>query len=191
MTSPIVSVIVPCRNEQDFIGKCLESLYETSLPREKVEILVVDGVSTDNTTDVVLAFARDHEGIRLLTNPRRSVPSAMNLGIRHARGAVIVKADAHSIFAPDYVARCLQYLDQFGADNVGGVISIAPPDSSTMSAAIVEALTHPIGNGNAPHLRRRNLAPHFADTAAYGCYRRGVFDNIGLYNEELDRSSDM
>jgi glycosyltransferase involved in cell wall biosynthesis len=191
MTSPIVSVIVPCRNEQDFIRKCLESLYDNSLPRETIEILVVDGGSTDNTQDVVRAFARDHEGIRLLTNPRRSVPCAMNLGIRQARGAVIVKADAHSIFAPDYLTRCLQYLDQFGADNVGGVLSIVPPDGSTMSAAIVEALTHPIGNGNAPHLNRHNRAPRFADTAAFGCYRRGVFDHIGLYNEELDRSSDM
>jgi glycosyltransferase involved in cell wall biosynthesis len=156
-----------------------------------MEILVVDGMSTDRTRELVQQFAGSHTNIQLIDNPRKIVPAAMNTGIEHSRGDVIVKADAHSVYPSNYIAKCVHYLLETNADNVGGVLVPKSDGDGLVERAISIVLAHPLGAGNAPHFSVGDGKPRYADTVAFGCYRRSVFDRIGLYNEEITRSSDM
>jgi succinoglycan biosynthesis protein ExoA len=190
---PLVSIVVPCHNEAWFIARTLESLCANSYPRDRMEILISDGMSRDGTRDIVAKFAaaRTDMNIRLLDNPKRSVPAAMNVGIQNARGEIIVKADAHSLYPVDYIENCVHFLHNSDADNVGGIFVAVPADDTALSEAIALVVAHPLGAGNAPHFRSDTGGPRYADTAAFGCYRRQVFDRIGLYNEQIIRSADM
>lgn len=188
---PKVSVIVPCRNEEVFLRRALESLWANDYPKDRIDILVVDGMSSDRSREVVAEFGATHSGLCILDNPKKSVPAAMNVGIMHARGEVILKADAHAIYPREYISRCVKCLYEYGADNAGGVLIYRPPDNTLVSRAIALVLSHPLGSGNAPHLRVSAGKPRLADSTAFGCYRSDVFSRVGLFNEELLRSSDL
>ncbi|HXF83479.1 MAG TPA: glycosyltransferase family 2 protein [bacterium] len=192
MTAPLpfVSVILVCRNEERHIGPCLDSLLANDYPADRREILVVDGMSTDSTRRIVEDYARRHAGIRLLDNPGRTIPAAMNLGIAHARGEIILKMDAHSTCPPTYIGACVRYLMAYGADNVGGVVRIVPGADTLVARTIARVLAHPFGSGNA-YVKVGAAQPRWADTAAFGCYRKAVFERVGPWNERLAGSSDL
>ena len=185
-----VSLIVPCRNEGDFIEACLESLVRNGYPADRREIVIVDGQSTDRTRAIACEYSRRHPGIRVIDNPRGTIPAAMNIGIKAARGDAVLKIDAHSTYPPDYVSRCVELLFKSGADNVGGVLVTRPRTDGAVAKAIALVLAHPLGSGNSG-FRIGTSEPRWADTAAFGCYRSDVFKRIGFYNEDLVRSSDM
>jgi lipopolysaccharide/colanic/teichoic acid biosynthesis glycosyltransferase/glycosyltransferase involved in cell wall biosynthesis len=191
-TSPtlFVTLVVPCRNEEAFMDACLQSLLENDYPRDRREILVVDGDSSDGTRAIAERFAMHDPTIRVIANPRGIIPAAMNIGIAEARGEAILKIDAHSTYAPNYVSRCVALLAESGADNTGGVLVTRPRNESAVATAIALALAHPFGSGNSG-FRIGASEPREADTVAFGCYRKDVFDRIGGYNERLVRSSDM
>ena len=186
---PLVSIIVPCRNEAAYIGRCLESILATTYPRERLEVLIVDGASDDGTGEIVQQWAKRYPPIRLLANPRRIVPSGLNLGIRAARGDIIVRMDAHAFYPPTYVSDLVRALETSEADNVGGSLVVLPADASRVSRGIAAALSHPFGVGNAA-FRAEGTEPAWVDTVPYGCYRRSVFTRIGLFDEELVRNQD-
>jgi glycosyltransferase involved in cell wall biosynthesis len=186
----VVTVIVPCRNEERFIGQCLDAIVWNDYPKDRLEVLVVDGMSQDRTREIVADYERRHTFIRLLENPKKSIPAAMNIGVRHAKGETIIKMDAHSTCQPDHISACVQYQREYRAENVGGVCRILPGARSTVARAIALGLAHPFGSGNAL-IKVGADKPAWADTAAFGCYRREVFDRIGLFNEKLLGSSDM
>lgn len=187
----VVTVVIPCRNEAAFIGPCLESIIANEYPKDKLEVLVVDGMSEDGTRAIVGEYARKYPFIKLVDNPKKIIPAAMNIGIKHAQGEVIMKVDAHSTYPRDYILKCVQYLNEYQADNVGGIWNIVPREETTVAKAIALALAHPFASGNA-YIKTGSKGPRWADTAAFGCYnRREVFENIGLFNEELSGSSDM
>src|SRR6185436_14365739 len=117
---PFISVMIPMRNEARHIGACLESILGQDYPPERMEVLVVDGRSDDESRDVVEAIGRRDARVRLLDNPGRIVPGALNIAIRAARGDVIARVDAHTSFAPDYLREGVAALERSGADNVGG-----------------------------------------------------------------------
>jgi glycosyltransferase involved in cell wall biosynthesis len=188
---PFVTVVVPCRNEERCIWKALASLRASDYSEDRFEILVVDGRSDDRTAELVAEFAALHSGVRLLDNPKKYVAAGMNVGIRNARGDVIMKADAHALYPGDFIRKCVEHLIEYDVDNVGGVCAMVPIDESTLSRAIAAVLMNPLAAGNAPHVCPQEQTPHLADTAAFGCYRRQVFDRIGFYNEEIVRGSDM
>lgn len=187
---PFVSVIVPCRNELAFIGVCLESVLASDYPEDRFEVLVVDGASDDGTGDVVRAFAARQESIRLLDNPRRLTPVALNLGIAAARGEVIVRIDAHARISPDYISRAVEHLLESGADNVGGVMHTVPQSDGPFARAITACLSHRFGVGNS-YFRISSSKPRWVDTVFGGCYRREVFERVGPFNERLARSQDV
>src|SRR2546423_1762943 len=114
-----ISVILPCRNEERFIGPCLDSFLDTAWPKDRLELLVVDGMSNDRTRDIVGHYARKHPWIRLVDNPKRIVPTALNLGIKAATGDIIVRMDAHVVYPPEYLTKLVAALESSGADNVG------------------------------------------------------------------------
>ena len=184
-----VSVILPCRNEAHFIGPCLDTLLASRVPHESLEILVVDGMSDDGTREVVLRFAERYPGVRLLDNPGRIVPAALNIGIAAARGEVIVRVDAHALYPSEYLPRLLEALETSGADNVGGRIVTLPQNETSEAWAIALALSHPFGVGNS-YFRIGTEKPRWVETVPYGCWRRDVFDRIGGFDEELVRDQD-
>jgi cellulose synthase/poly-beta-1,6-N-acetylglucosamine synthase-like glycosyltransferase len=121
-----VSVIIPCRQEERFIARMLESLLANDYPRDRLEMLVVDAMSTDGTREIVREFVKEHPFIRLLDNPRKITPAALNIGVTHARGDIIIRADCHSVYPRHYLAGLVDWLEKSGADNVGGVWRILP-----------------------------------------------------------------
>lgn len=184
-----VSIIVPCRNEADRIGPCLDSILASDYPADLLEILVVDGLSDDGTRDVVADYAARCPAVRLLDNPRRIVPTALNLGIRAAHGEIVVRMDAHVVYPPDYLRLLITALERTGADNVGGRMVTLPGHHGPVARAIAIVLSHPFGVGNS-HFRIGTQAPCSVDTVPFGCFRRDVFDRIGLFDEQLIRNQD-
>lgn len=189
MSRPLVTVIVPCRNEARYIVGCLDSLLRTEYPAGRLDIIVVDGMSDDGTRETVARYAERDARIRLLSNPKRIAPSAMNIGIAEARGTIIVRMDAHNEYPADYIPLLVDWLDRTGADNVGGAWVTVPADDSRTAQAIALALSHPFGIGNA-RFRLGVTAPTPVDTVPFGCFRRELFDRIGQFDEELARDQD-
>ena len=187
---PTVSIVIPCRNEERHIARCLNSVIANDYPHEDWEILVVDGMSTDGTRDILVEYSRRFRFIKMLDNPGKITPAAMNRGLRAARGEIIVRMDAHSTYAANYVSRCVKGLRDHDADNVGGVWIIGPMESTALAEAISLVLAHRLGVGNA-HYRLKPSEPREVDTVPFGCYRREVFDRIGLFDENLRRGQDM
>ncbi len=185
----LISIIVPCRNEVGYIAACLDSVIANDYPREQLEILVVDGMSEDGTRSLVEQYSRQYQFIRLLENPKKIVPAALNLGIDAARGRIIVRMDAHILYPKDYLSLLVRWLEQSGADNVGGVVVTCPANPSSKALAIALGLSHPFGVGNS-YFRIGAAEPRWVDTVPFGCYRREVFDHIGKFDEELVRNQD-
>ena len=189
---PFVSIVIPVRNEEQYIGKVLESILAQSYPADRMEIVVVDGRSTDRTREVLQRYQQQHAFIRCIDNPDGYVPHAMNRGIRAAQGDVIVRIDAHAEYPKDYVQRLVEWLLRLKADNVGGVFVTLPGGQSDLSRAAALAMAHPFGVGNAQFriVDSDDETPRLVDTVPYGCYPRSVFDRIGLYDEDLLRNQD-
>lgn len=184
-----VSVIIPCRNEERFIGKCLDSIIDNDYPKELLEVLIVDGISDDSTMGIVEKYADKYPYINSYENPRKIVPTALNIGIEKSRGEIIIRMDAHNIYEKNYISQCVQYLEEYGADNVGGLWITLPGNNSLLGNAIALAISHPFGVGNA-HYRIGTKKPKYVDTVPFGCYRRDVFSRIGLFDEQLVRNQD-
>ena len=187
---PEVSLVIPCRNEQTHIAKCLDSIFANDYPKDRMEILVVDAVSTDRTWETLAEYQRNWPQIRILDNPGKLTPIAMNIGLRQARGEVILKIDAHSTYPRDYISKCMESLTQFQADNAGGIWRILPGNETATAEAIALALAHPFASGNA-YVKVGAKETRWADSTAFGCWKREVLEKIGGWNEKLAGSSDM
>ncbi len=189
-----VSIIIPCRNEEKFIGKCLDSIITQDFSKKKLEVLVVDGMSEDRSREIIEKYSRNYIYIKLLENRKKYTPFALNIGVREAKGEIIMKMDAHATYAKDYISKCMSYLKKYNADNVGGVIKIVPKENTLIAKAITLVLSHPFGAGNSyfrTGFRRGVKGPQWVDTVFGGCYKKEVFKTIGLFNENLTRSQDI
>ncbi|QPD03647.1 MAG: putative Succinoglycan biosynthesis protein ExoA [Candidatus Nitrospira kreftii] len=187
--SPHVSIIIPCRNEAKGIRSCLESVVKSDYPKHQLELLVVDGQSEDGTRDIIAEFSGQYSWIKLLDNTRRMTPAALNIGIQSAKGKILIRMDAHTVYPAEYVPKLVEWLERSGADNVGGVCVTRPANNSAKAHAIAVGLSHPWGVGNS-HFRIGVTAPKWVDHVPFGCYRREVFDQIGLFDERLIRNQD-
>jgi glycosyltransferase involved in cell wall biosynthesis len=184
---PFVSLILPIRNEEKHIAETLHAILVQDYPSERMEILVVDGMSSDRTREVVREIAHSTPvPIQVLDNPRRIVPTAMNTGIRAARGEVIIRVDGHCRLPEDYVRVCVQALEETGADNVGGMQH--PVGTTYIQKAIALATSSPLFIGNSYF--RFAEEEREVDTVYLGAYPREVFDRIGLFDQELVRHQD-
>lgn len=183
-----VSAVIPARNEEDYIKESVSSLLHQSYPMELFEIIVVDGGSSDRTREIVREFQREWPNVSCLDNPAGIVPTAMNIGIRSARGEIIVRADAHNVYPHDYIENSVKYLECTGADNVGGPCITVPADNSFSANLVVAILTNPFGVGNS-HFRI-SMREEFVDTVPFGAFRKDIFGRVGLYNEKLVRNQD-
>ena len=185
--APVASVVIPCLNEVDTIGACIDSLLAQQSLAGDLEIIVVDGLSDDGTVEVLEDYAKAHPQVIHLSNPERITPVAMNLGFKSARSDVVVLLGAHAEAAPDFVRRNLEALSAHKESGcVGGVVEQVHGDAT--SRRIGRALTSPFGVGDA-RFRTGGLAGH-VDTVAFGAYRKSVLDEIGGVDPGLVRNQD-
>lgn len=189
MLTLTASVIIPCRNEAQFIDRCLESVFAFDPVPGGYEVLIVDGRSDDGTRDRLSDWSLRQPNMRVLDNPDRIVPTGMNIGIGVACGEWIVRLDAHSVYPPDYLRLCIETSQRTGADNVGGLFVTLPRDESVESLLVQALTTHRFGVGNAD-FRLGTVQEAAADTVPYGCFRREVFKLVGLFDERLVRNQD-
>ncbi len=185
-----VSVIVPCYNEEKTIGLLLDAVYRQNFPRPEMEVIIADGRSSDRTLDVISGYAAAHPdlAIRVVENPRRNIPAALNTAIRAAQGEIIVRLDAHCVPDADYVARCASDLEAGCGENVGGVWQIRPGGEGWIARSIASAAAHPLGVGDA--LYRYATSPGQVDTVPFGAFRRATVDKIGFFDENLLTNED-
>jgi glycosyltransferase involved in cell wall biosynthesis len=188
--SPLVSVIIPCRNEEKTIHRVLDALHHQSFPLEEMEVVIADGFSTDNTRSSIQNFSQTHPElkVRLVDNPKQIIPAGLNTAIKAAVGEIIVRMDAHSLPEPDYIQRSVAALQAGIAENVGGVWNILPRDNSWIARSIAAAAANPLAVGDA--LYRFTDKAEYVDTVPYGAFKRALFDKIGLYDETLLANED-
>ena len=185
-----ISIIIPCRNEKKYIGRCLDSIVANDYPKDRLEVLVIDGISEDGTREIVERYTQRYPFIRLLDNPKKITPVAFNLGIKSAEGELIMIMSAHATYEREYISKCVKFLSKYNADNVGGIMITIPRDKTLVGKAIALALSHRFGVGGS-NFRVGSKEPKWVDTVFGGCYRKEVFEKIGLFNEDLASSQDM
>lgn len=188
--SPKVSVIVPCYNEQSTIRYLLEALREQTYPREEMEVIVADGLSTDGTLHAIAAFQKEFPdlSVHVVDNVNRSIPAALNRAIEAARGEIILRLDGHSKPYPDYVANCvLAHAEGRGA-NVGGIWEIRPGADTWIAKSIAVAAAHPLGVGDALYRHTKHAAE--VDTVPFGSFSRTLVEQVGLFDESLLSNED-
>lgn len=185
-----VSIVVPCYNEQRTIAYLLSALYKQDFPLNDMEVVIADGMSTDNTRGEIDTFYREHPEIKIsvIDNVKRIIPSGLNLAIMFARGEYIVRLDAHSMPNENYITRCVRTLDEGRAENVGGVWEIKPGADNFPARSIALAASHRLGVGDARY-RYTNKA-EFVDTVPFGAFRRELIDRIGPFDETLQTNED-
>jgi len=186
----LVSVILPCQNEERYIENCIQSLISNQLEGLQMEIIVVDGMSTDQTIFILQYYLEKYPFIKLLKNPYRTVPYAMNLGISCAQGEFIVRVDAHAMYPKNYIYTLVSNLINLNADNVGAIWHTDVLKKTPKTMAIKETLTNRFGVGNALfRLGVDTITP--VDTVPFGCYKKTAFTKYGLYDTRLTRNQDI
>lgn len=186
---PHVTVIIPCRNEEKFIATCLDSLEKQTYSKELMEVFVVDGMSDDGTRQIIAEYERRYRWINMLDNPDKTTAYAFNAGIKKSSGRIIIIMGAHAEYSSDYISKCVEYSESSGADNVGGILLVKPAKNTLVAKSIAFSLSSSFGVRKAAKFTDKK--PFETDTVFGGCYKREVFEKIGLFNEKLARSQDM
>jgi succinoglycan biosynthesis protein ExoA len=187
-----VSVIIPCYNEERFIGKALEHLAHQFEP-DRYEIIVIDGLSEDSSREVIEDFRRRRPElpVSLVENPARNIPTALNLGIAAAKGNIIARMDAHAVPSNGYIRRCVEVLRSGKAGAVGMPCVVRAGADTLIARAIAAAVSHPFGIGDAKYRLGVGGPPQEAvDTVAFACFRKSVWKELGGYNESLHTNED-
>jgi glycosyltransferase involved in cell wall biosynthesis len=188
--SPKVSIVVPCYNEQSTILSMLKAFHIQTYPRAEMEVVIADGMSTDNTRAEITAFQRDFPDleVRVVENTNRNIPSGVNRAIEASRGEIIVRFDGHSKPHPDYVANCIAAHQAGHGDNVGGIWEIRPGADTWIAKSIAVAAAHPLGVGDALYRHAKHAAE--VDTVPFGSFRRALIERVGYFDESLLTNED-
>ncbi|MBI4821013.1 MAG: glycosyltransferase family 2 protein [Deltaproteobacteria bacterium] len=177
---------MPCRNERRGIEPALRSILTQRAEGFELEVIVADGMSDDGTRDILSRLAAEDARVRVVDNPDRSTPAGLNRAIRAARGTVIARVDAHATYDPSYLVECVRALDETNADNVGG--PAVTRAEGYVQRAIAAAFHSPWSTGGAKFHDRAFEGS--VDTVQFGCWRKELFDRVGLFDEELIRNQD-
>jgi succinoglycan biosynthesis protein ExoA len=182
-----VSVVVPCRNEIQHIRAFLDCVFRQELGQIEMEVLVADGRSDDGTRLVLGESKKKFAALRVLDNPEQIVSTALNRAIREAKGEIIIRMDAHTTYAPDYVRTCVEVLHETNADNVGGPVLTRA--DGYLPRAIAYTYETPFARGGIKYRDSRYEGP--VDTVAYGCWRKSTLERVGMFDETMVRSQDF
>lgn len=186
----MLSVICPIYNEEKYIAHCIDSILQQDYPKSDMEILLVDGMSKDRTREIVEQYTEKYSYIRLLDNLGRIAPCAMNIGIREAKGDIVIRIDAHASYQTNYFSCLCRYLQELKADNVGAVCRTDVLTKTPKSLAICEVLSNRFGVGNSI-FRTGVDKVRQVDTVPFGCWNKSIFNEIGFYDERLVRNQDF
>ena len=186
---PQVSVIMPIRNEAGFIQKGLTSVLSQDYPPDKMQIIIADGMSTDNTRDIIseLISKFPRHSVKAIDNQCQIVPTGMNQALQIANGEIIVRVDGHCVIARDYVIRCVQHLEQEVIDGVGGPIETIGETYIAQAIAIGMSSSFGVGGSAFRTIKDKSI---FVDTVAFPAYKRDTIVRVGWYDEELVRNQD-
>lgn len=185
-----ISIIVPCYNEEKYIQSCINSILSQDYQHNRMEVLFIDGMSLDDTRNIIMDYCKKYPFIKLLDNKKKTVPYAMNIGIRESVGDYIIRLDAHSTYPKKYFSKLIEYAEKLNSDNVGGVWITDVKNKNRKSLAIREVLSNRLGVGN-PLFRIGANRITEVDTVPFGCFKRDVFDRFGFYDERLVRNQDI
>jgi succinoglycan biosynthesis protein ExoA len=188
MIDPLVSIILPIRNESKFIEHCLHSILAQDYPAGRMEILIADGMSSDDTRQIVRDFILSQSRLKsgMIDNPGGIVSIGMNIALHRVKGEIIIRIDGHTTVAPDYVRRCVESLQQTHADNVGGKMNPIGSKSFGKAVAMATSSSFGIGGGRFHYSDKEE----WVETVYLGAWPRRVFEKIGMFDEDLVRDQD-
>lgn len=183
----LVSVVIPIYNEEKFIKGLVKSLSNQDYDHSKFEVIFVDGISKDKTVSLIKKEMKKNDiTYTILKNPKKITPSSVNIGIKAANNDIIIRLDAHSEYPKNYITKCVYYLNNTEADNVGCLFKAT--GKNNLGKAIANVVSSKFGVGNAGF--RIKAESGYVDTVPFGTFRKELFKKIGYFNEELVRSED-
>lgn len=185
--SPFVSILMPIRNEAAFIERSLGAVLEQDYPADCMEVIVADGMSTDQTREIVSSMRPLYKNLRLIQNPKLTAPAALNSAFAEARGEVVIWIGGHTEIAPDYVSQCVKYLQSGEFDCVGGHIETVAETSLGQTIAL--AMSTSFGVGGVDFRTKPNQMIE-TDTVAFGAYRRSAMEKAGPLDEKIRNEDD-
>lgn len=187
MNKKKAAIIIPVRNEEINITSCIESILHQTIPLNQLQIVFVDGMSNDNTREILLEYQKRYcDTILIFENPKRIVPTAMNIGIDNTESSYIIRLDAHSEYNENYIDECIKTIEDTGADNVGG-LAITKGEGK-IGEAFAQVLSSKFGVGNSRF--RTGAKSGYVDTVPFGTFKRETFERFGKYDERLARNQD-
>lgn len=187
---PNITIIIPVFNEEKYILNCLESVVKSDYLKEKMEVFVIDGISTDKTLQIVKDFSLRYSFIKIFLNEDRIVPISMNLGIKHSKGDYIIRLDAHSYYPVNYFTELVKNALKYNTENIGTVCLTDVKNKTLTSIAIKKVLSSRFGVGNS--LFRIGVdKPIETDTVPFGCFTKRILEKVGGYDERLIRNQDI
>ena len=188
----MLTIICPIYNEEKYIARCIESIMAQDYPKDDLEVLFVDGMSTDRTREIIASYLPQCPYLRVLDNPHKIVPYAMNKGISEAKGDIIMRLDGHSLYPNNYFSELVKWHSKLpDAWNIGGVCDTKVINSNKTSESIAKVMSDKFGVGNSTFRTGSDKEYLEVDTVPFGCYKSFVFERIGLYNEKLVRVQDI
>jgi glycosyltransferase involved in cell wall biosynthesis len=170
---PTVSILMPIRNEAAFLSRSLAAVLAQDYPVDQFEVIVADGMSTDDSPQIVASLAAQHSNLRLIRNPKQIVPTGLNAAWAQARGEIIVRVDGHCEISRDYVRHCVEHLQHKEIDGVGGPLETVAETS--VGEAIAFAMQSPFGVGGAV-FRTTTSKTMLTDTVAFPAYKRAIME---------------
>ena len=180
----LISIILPCRNEERYIEKVLD-FFLRSLPQQK-EFIIADGESTDRTREIISAYSAKHPEIKLINNPGKFVPFALNDCIKQAKGKYIIRLDAHSEYADDYFLKIIETFEKTGAQIVGGPMRAKGNTPFQQAVAVCTSTIFGVGDSQF----HDDSAEGFTDSVYLGAWKKEIFDVTGLFDESMLRNQD-
>ena len=192
MSNVNYSIIIPTFNESLFIENCINSLLQNNKINES-EIIIIDGGSTDGTVEIIKKLKNQHSNISYFHNPKKITPSSLNIGISKSIGKYIIRLDAHSVYLDNYLDRAIEILDNTDKKvmNVGGHIITKSKSKNLVSLTIAAVLASIFGVGNSHFRTKIPEKEMYVDTVPFGCFKKKIFDELGLFNEKEHRNEDL
>lgn len=183
---PTVSVVIPVRNEQKYIRSCLDSVLLQDYPKSKLEVVLAVGPCIDDTEKIIAEYCSQYSYIKAISNPKGTISCGVNLAIKAAIGEYIVRFDAHSEFAHDYVSKCIEYHLKTGAANVGGPTVVR--GRNAVGRAVAAAYYSPFALGGG----KQHIADFegYGDTVSFGSFKKSTAERVGLFDERLILNED-
>ena len=178
---------MPIRNEEDFIGKTLISIIEQDYPREKLELVIADGGSSDGTISEINKFKNFFFKLNIINNEHETMPKGFNLALNSSKSDIVLMLGGHSVLPKNYISKSVENLKNYNASCAGGVIQAI--GDGFWGDVIAKSISSIFGVGNVS-FRVKNSKSGYVDSLPFGCYKRSIFDTIGGLDEELVRNQD-